>query len=267
LFEYDTGALRSFASNQVGALPQPTGANILVGTPRRVERVGDVIVASTTQGQFQAPVAGGSYAVVPEIQRLGPSDIGGLLAMGSTTGFYAARAGTSGRLTRFDRTTAKPDTSVPADDVLELAVGANECFWSEGLTGSRLRGPFSSPRIIAETQKLLIAFAVDETHVYFADPDANEIRRAPRANGPVERVAKTSAFVTILRLDGDDVFYATDPQIGAGPGGPSPTVSRVSRCGGPPLVLLRAPARITGLVVTSQSIYVSTEAGLVRTAR
>jgi hypothetical protein len=91
-----------------------------------------------------------------------------------------------------------------ANEVLVLGESVFYTDSSAVLRVARRGGPPTT--IVGESANVLTGNA---THLYFTSPGApRRIRRVKHTGGPYEEVAQAPAPVTVLRLDGPDLFYA-----------------------------------------------------------
>jgi hypothetical protein len=135
------------------------------------------------------------------------------------------------------------DAVADATDVYFLN---NERIWRMPRTGGKptlLVNRADTPETVgpALNDEMMLALAIDDTHVYWAERESGRIRSVPKHGGAITTLATGQIGIGDLAVDGDYLYWTQAPQMKMGNEiKPKFGIQRIARRGGKPEPLVAA---------------------------
>lgn len=259
-FLVDNGRLRSVGIATLSTVAD-FGSVTVNGALRRMSFSENKLYFSTADEQAVVDIDRQIKADIPEIRNRGLPLTG--LAVASAKSLYYAHTASDGQnvIARFIAG-AEPDIQVTGVVDL-LATRGDDVFWTETVAGeASIRGPHAEPKKYATVPSGFVALAAEADQVYFVDEaQPTHVRRVRAGEEPVT-VAIAPSPVTVLAAANDSVYFVTKrPDLL----GELSEVVRVSRCGGPAVVLLEDSTEIRAVAVDADALVVGAGPRVLRT--
>jgi hypothetical protein len=213
---------------------------------RRIDVDESYIYLSASSGPMRVQLDGALHEALPIVT----TELGGIIALGKTSYFYAYSGGVERHSKASPVTGPVTVTEVGTTDVV---ADGEQAYWVSKKDGvASISGPFSNPHTLTSSPSIE-AVALDSEHIYYVDRSVKQVRRVPRAGGPSQAIAsELSNSIGTLALDGDYVYWSADHGSIDGV-----VVMRVAKCGGVPVALLKVQPNLGQISFDLKTVFIS----------